>query len=84
MVNIASTYELSLDFCPSRLGFALRKAGQIPIDASQDSEPLLSEIIIRHPHRRASFDMLLRFPRFFAFQRPQVMQPHPLSAEPQA
>ncbi|CAD6546057.1 hypothetical protein LMG27952_04411 [Paraburkholderia hiiakae] len=26
----------------------------------------------------------LRFPRFFAFQRSRVMQPHPLSAEPQA
>ncbi|MBB5510013.1 hypothetical protein HDG35_006309 [Paraburkholderia sp. JPY681] len=24
------------------------------------------------------------FPRFFAFQRPRVMQPYPLSAEPQA
>ncbi|MCA8458096.1 hypothetical protein LGN04_29825 [Burkholderia multivorans] len=24
------------------------------------------------------------FPRFFAFQRPGVMQPYPLSAEPQA
>jgi hypothetical protein len=26
----------------------------------------------------------LSFPRFFAFQRPGVMQPYPLSAEPQA
>ena len=29
-------------------------------------------------------DKLLRFPRFFAFQRPRVMQPYSLSAEPQA
>jgi transposase len=34
--------------------------------------------------KRALYIAAVSFPRFFAFQRPGVMQPYPLSAEPQA
>jgi hypothetical protein len=33
---------------------------------------------------RSNTPVELRFPRFFGFQRPRVMQPFPLFAEPQA
>ncbi|WP_155770745.1 hypothetical protein [Burkholderia multivorans] len=45
-----------------------------------NSSAMTSTGVDAHAIHRA----ILSFPRFFAFQRPGVMQPYPLSAEPQA
>ena len=42
----------------------------------------VAELLVEDTHLTDASE--LRFPRFFAFQRPWVMQPYPLSAEPQA
>jgi hypothetical protein len=61
------------------------------LDPNEHKKPLNQQLWFKRLLKVTEFDVvrarqdgLLSFPRFFAFQRPGVMQPYPLSAEPQA